>query len=204
MGAQPAEEEHAAGKGKRETWRDWLPPDAAQALLGPRADKSLLITRAELLERLGGTVTERELRYWESAGALPAAVRQFHRGAMHAVYPVWYVDLVSNVRDRRKEKVPLHELREYARDLFTDFARHLTEWRPEWGPPLPHPLREELERFMRELSAKHGIHVDAAEIRLRAGPGRRLRWSFPVFAGATTLGYYTFHDTADSDPARGE
>lgn len=188
----------------RETWRDWLTPDAAQALLGPRADKSLLITRAELLERLGGSVTERELRYWESSGALPRPVRQFHRGAVQALYPSWHVDVVSNVRESRAEKLSPDEMRADARAIFEGFAAHLAGWHPRsgphGGPPVPHGLIEEIEQFTRQLATKHGLRIAAATLHLQTEQGRQLSWSFPLFGGgATTLGYRWFDDTAEHE-----
>ncbi len=179
---------------QRETWREWLSPDAALAVLGPQADPRLLITRGQLLEHFHGAVTERELRYWESLGALPRPVRRFHNGAIHALYPAWYVDVVGNVHLRRAEKLPPAEIRSYVRDLFDGFAAHLTGWQPRTGPSLPHGLVEEVERFARQMHQKYGITAHDATLSFRTKQGRRLSWHFPFFGGATTLGYSTFND----------
>lgn len=181
-------------KAKRETWRDWLSPEATLAVLGPEADPALLVTREQLLESLQGVVTERELRYWESSGVLPRPVLRFHRDAVRALYPYWYDTIVGSVHSRRVEKLPPEEIRSYARDMFVDYASRLVDWGAGTGPPLPHRLIKELERLTSDLRERYGIQVDAASLTLRTVEGRRLSWQFPLFGGYTTLGYSTFID----------
>lgn len=181
-------------KAKRETWREWLSPEATLTVLGPEADPALLITREELLESLKGTVTERELRYWESIGALPRPVLRFHRDAVRALYPSWYDTIVGNVHLRRAEKLSPEETRFYVREMFADYSSRLVGWRTGTGPPLPHRLVKELERLTSDLREHYGIQVNAASLTLGTVEGRRLSWQFPLFGGYTTLGYSAFTD----------
>ena len=80
-------------KPARETWRDWLPPDAPEPEL---------LTREQLVARLreaGIDADVSDLRYWEYHGILPRPVRQRHDGATRAVYPDWFVWLVGLLRE---------------------------------------------------------------------------------------------------------
>lgn len=99
------------------TWRDYLPPFVSS----PK-----LITRAELLAdapRWGAVdVSERTLRFWETAGALPRAVRQSHQGVVQAVYPVGYAIVVAAVYFRRKQGVPLPAIAAEMPQLVQGFA----------------------------------------------------------------------------------
>ncbi len=96
MGAQPAGDDRAAGKPKRETWEDWQDRGAPE----PRR----LLTQAELLALLAGyaviqpPVTKDDLRYWQGRRILPAPVRRWHDGATRALYPPWYATLVADLR----------------------------------------------------------------------------------------------------------
>jgi len=68
-------------KTKRETWRDWLPPDAPPP--------THLLTREEVVARLqeaGIKASVDDLRFWEQEGILPHPVRQRHKGATRAVH----------------------------------------------------------------------------------------------------------------------
>jgi len=101
---------------QRETWRDWLPEGVTE----PR-----VISRAELLDELaerGVEVAERTLRWWETRGALPHAVRQYHEDGGRAVYPEWQADVVAEVADLRS-RVPLRVVLALARGIFTLHAQ---------------------------------------------------------------------------------
>ena len=97
---------------RRETWLAWLPPGSPEPPL---------ITRGELLATLarrGLAVTAQQLRSWETAGALPAAIRRRRHGATHAVYPAWHAEVVGAVPRLLADRQPLAQLRPALRALF--------------------------------------------------------------------------------------
>src|SRR5688572_13396519 len=74
---------------EQETWRDWLPSDDP--------DPTDLLTREDVIaevQRRGHGLTVNELRYLEAQGVLPRPVRQWHQGAVHALYPPWICTLI--------------------------------------------------------------------------------------------------------------
>ncbi len=93
-------------KPNKATWEDWVREGAPD----PHDD---LITRDQLLDLLHSAdfpITPRELQYWETAGALPRAVKRSHMGAIRALYPAWILDLVPRVRELRRQGLPLREI----------------------------------------------------------------------------------------------
>lgn len=59
------------------------------------------MTRTELLaevNRVGASVTERTLTFWEKEGILPRPIRRWHDGAPRALYPPSRVQDVLAVR----------------------------------------------------------------------------------------------------------
>ncbi len=91
----------------KETWVDWVKDGA------PDPSPEDLITRDELIDHLreaGIPITTRELRYWETEGALPRPVKRSHTGAIRAVYPRWVLRLVPRLRTLRHQGVPLPEI----------------------------------------------------------------------------------------------
>jgi hypothetical protein len=142
------------GRGQRhETWVDWLPTGVPEPPL---------ITRAELLEKLasdGVTVSERELRYWETAGALPHPVRRSHQGAIHAVYPAWHDEIVKEVPKLR----PLMKLPRMRPELRRLFQMTAAGRQDQGRGDMPRPLAEELVRFLASIGATN------AELRVLAG-----------------------------------
>lgn len=124
-------------KPQRENWREWV-PDASE----PR-----LITRGQVLDYLARLktqppVTANDLRYWEGLGVLPQPIRRRHEGATRALYPLWYVPLVRQLRLFQLAGFTLDALPERMRAQ----ARLLSE-RPGRAPseneaPVPDKLRE--------------------------------------------------------------
>lgn len=99
------------------TWRDFLPPH-----LPPPE----LITRGELLAWLneqGIDVTERTLRFWETEGTLPRAVRQSHQGVVQAIYPEWFRLVVAGVAGRRGQGEPLASIAADTPRMIRDVAQ---------------------------------------------------------------------------------
>ncbi len=141
-----------AGGGRRETWRDWAPG-------APEPPTNELLTRAELLEMLRRRrvkATEADLRYWEYAGVLPRPVRQWHNGAVRAVYPPWFFGLVRQLRQLQRQGYPLDaigpQVRAYVRATLV----------PTDAPPSPRPwsrenitLAPELTRALEHLADEH-------------------------------------------------
>jgi hypothetical protein len=79
-----ADQDRPATAGTCQTWRDWLPPGHPEPPLSTRA--ALLAT----LARRGLAVSERTLRSWEAAGALPAPIRRRQGRAPRPRSPSWY------------------------------------------------------------------------------------------------------------------
>ena len=134
--------------GRGQTWQDFLPPNI------PPPE---VIGRKALLERCaqsGATISERQLRYLESVGALPRPVRRFHEGAPQALYPVWLPAVVVQVWDRYQgghkpamlaeelpDRLTYHAL-EYL--YFTTGVINLTD--------LPAPFAEEYRQLFEKLA----------------------------------------------------
>jgi len=84
-------------KSKRETWREWIN-------VGRLMEPKQLMTRSEIVSKLqseGVDVSERTLGYWEKIGVLPHPVREWHEGAVRAIYPAFTADAVRYVRHRQ-------------------------------------------------------------------------------------------------------
>jgi len=133
----------AEEKALRETWRDWLDPTLSR----PRT-----ITRKELLGQLlarGVMVNGRKLHYWETSGALPAAVRDDQQWGGPSTYPEWYGEVVISVDHALKQRTPcpsMPELRPIAREAFAAVQRGWG-WPGPLQPELPKRLQQELQRF---------------------------------------------------------
>jgi len=93
-----ATKEKREPKTNQETWRDWMP---VSEITGERAEIGDLFTRDEILQELekrGIAINPETFRSWEKYGLLPRAVRQWHNGAVRAVYPSWIVRTASITR----------------------------------------------------------------------------------------------------------
>ncbi len=192
MGAQPAGDDRAKGKGNRETWRDWLPPGAEVP--------TELLTRDELLERLRHwrvDATEADLRYWEYEGILPRPVRQRHEGATRAVYPSWFPLLVRQLRRLQREGFNLGEiavrLRTHARLLLAydddEVGQQLRRLAPRGATtpediPLPSELTAALEWFARLHERFRDVPVARVEVHVIGTDGRATRYPFPLAGDA--------------------
>jgi len=99
--------------GPKETWRDWVPNAPEPDHLFTRDDVIALATRE------GTEVTVSDLRYWEALGITPRPIRRQHNGAVRALYPIWVVFLLHQVRTLQREGHNLrrikHEIRAFAR-----------------------------------------------------------------------------------------
>lgn len=165
---------------KRKTWRDWLPPDAPE----PRVET--LLTRDQLLarvSRLRPAIAETTLRSWERAGVLPHPIRRWHEGAVRAVYPPWYLDLVRQIRRLQRDGYPLAaiaaELEAYVQE--THGRAPIGQWRREQivlGPALV----GELQRLAVEHERITGAAATAVEVWVITGRGRTC---YPLPLGAT-------------------
>ncbi|MDP9362898.1 MAG: hypothetical protein M3Q10_01485 [Chloroflexota bacterium] len=176
---------------RRETWRDWRSADA------PEPEQ--LYTRDELLEllaRMGIDATESDLRYWEYGGVLPRAVRQWHDGAVRAVYPDDVAYWVKELRRlQRYEGLSLEEiaprLRAHAR-LMSAHDRGDTEpaadlpQAPEGIRPWP-ALATELDRLARWWEHLAGVEADRVEVRVVGANGRATVYAHPT-PGTTEAG----------------
>jgi hypothetical protein len=163
-------------------WRRWLPPGVAE----PRS-----ITRAELLadlKRNGLSVSERELRYWESLGALPNPVRQPREGAAHAAYPWWHGEIVAKVPQWRGQGLSWEAIGEQARVTFADRANHtgpIGRWENDEKPPLTPDVVAALQRFIAHVNREHGLDIQVALLHL-GGAGGGI--DYTLFPQADPLG----------------
>lgn len=104
----------ATAKTRRETWLDWKTE-------GQRFEAGPPITRDELVEKvraLGFRVSSDDLRFWETSGILPSAVKRWHEGATRAVYPQWMVAAVVSLRDYQGKGLSLDEIAQRLRATF--------------------------------------------------------------------------------------
>ena len=133
----------------RDDWRQWLPEGVPEPST---------ITRAELLvevQRWGVAVSERELRYWESLGALPHPVRKFQNGATHATYPLWYDEIVTEAVVLRGQGLDWSAIGQRLRGTFADIASRAihARWKPDFrSPSLTPDVFIAIQRFMAEMN----------------------------------------------------
>ncbi len=175
-------------KPKRETWRAWLPDGAPEP--------SKLFTREEVLDALareGVEADERDLRHWEQVGALPRPVRQWHRDAVRATYPWWYVYLVKQLRRaQRDEGAGLHgmdlRLRAYLRALLAYIGDKDPDEVVNPYPSVRAPedialwpaLVNELERLSRWWSHLSGTPAGRIEVHVVGTNGRATKYPLPL------------------------
>ncbi len=174
----------APTKPKRETWRDWRPADAPEPERLYTRDELL-----ELLERMGVDATESDLRYWEYGGVLPRAVRQWHRGAVRAVYPDDVAYLVKELRRlQRYEGLSLEEIAPRLRTRARLMSAHDRE---DTGPAADLPqapegirlwpnLIAELDRLARWWEHLAGVEADRVEVRVVGANGRATAYAHPI------------------------
>ncbi len=187
MGAQPAGDDRAKGKGNHETWRDWMRSGATEPGL---------LTRSELLDALharGIDAENSDLRFWEYEGVLPRPVRQWHHGAVRAVYPDWFVYLIAQLRGMQRAGFTLQEiapkLRELAELAGSSFGppgeRELQspDWLDSLGRlPPPDSLLPALATLAREnerTPSRRGS-IRRAEVRLVDDRGKEITYLFAV------------------------
>ncbi len=194
MGAQPAGGAGTRGKGKRETWRNWLVKDT------PEPKK--LLTRDELVERLahmGVDASAGDLQFWEGSGVLPRAVRQWYNGAVRAVYPDWYPYLVQEVRRLQAEGYTLRQIPLQVRlhaHILIGIEASMTAAAKALNlsslPPLPTDPREiplwpelvtELERLAWLHQAIAGAPSTRVEVVVTDATGRVTPYTLPLTSG---------------------
>ncbi len=170
MGTQPAGESRAKGKGKRSTWRDLLAPDAPLP--------TELLTREQVLAQLKAwrvDATEADLRYWEYEGVLPRPVRQWHEGAVRALYPAWFVPLVRQLRALQHRGLSLDEI---AARMPAQIYLLAT-----YDQNIPAVVRREAERLAQTLERDAGIRVDQVTIHtshITEAEHRTIRYTVPI------------------------
>ena len=168
------DQDRHTGAGTRETWLAWLPPGHPEPPL---------ITRAELLATLarrGIVVSERRLRSWEAAGALPTPIWRRLDRAPRPLYPAWYAEVLEAMPRARAKQGSLAGLRPQLRARFEEAAQQAGRVESGRGshPLLPAGIVTALQRMMAELNAR-GTTVDAAEVRLLRPDGPPLSYTLP-------------------------
>ncbi len=174
-------------KPKRETWRAWLPDGV------PEPD---LVTRDELVAILASwrlNVSVGDLRYWEHEGIIPKPIRQWHEGAVRALYPAWFKYVIRELRRlQRVEGLRLEQIqpqiRTYTRLLLayekSPAGQELAKIHPR--PMSPEELRiwpdlmTELEQLARWWTHLSGIAVDRVEVHVIGSTGRVTKYPIPL------------------------
>jgi len=164
-------------RAKKETWADWLPPDAPAP--------TELMTRDELLTRLreeGLAVSRDNLRDWQSAGVTPYGINRWHEGATRTLYASWVVNVIRTLRAMQADGHKLPEIR--------DALRRTTFWPVTFHPPaatataeaspptlhtapqsaaiavLPDDLAARLIAFARQHEETFGARIVRVDVRL--------------------------------------
>ncbi len=146
------------------------------------------------MKRWRVAASESDLRYWEYEGILPRAVRQWHEGAVRAIYPVWYLRLVRYLRQMQHEGLSLAEigtrLRTLARVMLIYEANdpRSAELR-KVAPPhasipehlhVPPALLHELERFADLYADFREVPVKEIVVRVVGIDGRGTDYPIPI------------------------
>ncbi len=196
MGAQPAGDDRAKGKGNLKTWRECAArgaPGAPGSTIEPE-----LLTRYELLatvERWGVTppVNERTLRYWEDVGVLPRATIEGEPGRQRALYPWWVADLIAQVRQFQDRGLDLPQLRERMPTEALRLSRVTSgRWmaaRPavrqaqgirDFPPEIVHQLVDALGKIAATHHYHDGVRIAAVELHLHATNGEEIVHTLPL------------------------
>ncbi len=160
------------------------------------APEPTLLTRAQVVQALarrGVKVNESDLRYWEYEGILPRPVRQWHEGAVRAVYPDWYPFLVRRIRALQRQGLSLSEIaphiRIHARLWFgydqTSRDLELRQHIPPWATvpediELTPDLVAALEKFARIHARFRGAPIGRMEVHVIGDDGRSTRYPLPI------------------------
>ena|GEM_PF-2353794 len=180
--------------GPKETWRDWV-PDA------PEPDR--LFTRDEVIAlaaRDGTKVTVSDLRYWEALGITPRPIRRQHNGAVRALYPIWVVWLLREVRKFQREGDNLrhikHQIRTIARLRYAHSqqdpeadgrwarlaAAELSGRTPEPEGMIPELVTALKDQANRDASVT-GVPTDRVEVHITRVDGTATRYPLPIAPG---------------------
>lgn len=160
----------------REDWRIWLPDGAAEPqLLMPRAELLAKVAEAQQVR-----ISERELRYWEAIGALPAPVLRHQAGALRALYPVWHHSIVAQVPALRAQGLGWDAVRKRTRDQFQEdaLARSRIMEAEDLGgyrgaPPSMSPeLVAAMRAFLTQAARETGVPIPLAWIDLVDNSGQ--------------------------------
>jgi len=168
----------------RETWRDWMEPDA------PNPD--VLLTRKELLERLqaeGVDVTPSALAYWENQRITPRGDKRWINGTPQSLYPEWMIPMLRTVRALQEDGVSLREIRETLRTISWMHPAEVSDQPPDdrsehsalreeflrMGTEDLRPLLLEYARLQERIS---GVRVVRIELQMIDAQGQRFRHGF--------------------------
>ncbi len=150
-----------------ETWLDWMPP----GMTAPPPEE--LLTRTELLAEIRGVgldTTPRTLQSWEALGILPRPIRQWHQGAVRALYPRWFVHLVEiAVLTRQRERWSPSQIAEHVRSRTREAVALDVMERME---PIPDGFNTALSQMAARRERLSGRRVDAVEVRFLDECGR--------------------------------
>ncbi len=95
---------------KRETWRDWMSPEAAEP--------TELLSRDELINQLrqeGVKVSAADLRNWQDDGIVPYGIRRWYQGATRTLYPSWMAHTIRELREMQAAGKALPEIKQSLR-----------------------------------------------------------------------------------------
>lgn len=100
----------APTKPKRETWRDWMSPEAPEP--------TELLSRDELVNQLrqeGIKVSAADLRNWQDDGIVPYGIRRWYQGATRTLYPPWMAYTIRELREMQATGLALPEIKQRLR-----------------------------------------------------------------------------------------
>jgi hypothetical protein len=100
-------------KRQQETWRDWMPEEAAEP--------DVLLTREEVLGQLQAMrieVSSDALQGWQRHGIIPRPIRGQHNGVPAALYPPWMPTLLATLRQLQDDGLPLKEIARHLRKRY--------------------------------------------------------------------------------------
>jgi hypothetical protein len=130
------------------------------------------------VQQAGRGLTVNELRYLEAQGVVPRPVRQWHHGAVRALYPSWVCQLITWVRLYQRNRYPLDQIREWARRSAPLLAHGIPhKVLPSLTPTMSEPtaLPETVQRELRRIAARHarttGVPTTDVTLRITGADG---------------------------------
>lgn len=130
----------------RETWLDWLAPDA---VVFTEQSALPLLTREELIGKLlqgGANVSLRNLDYWTAQGVIPRPTKRRDPQKGYARFPSWMTDIIQRLLKEQSAGIGLVEIGWNLRAMVAETAvKDIAMSEAEFRRKTLHDVRQRLD-----------------------------------------------------------